>query len=62
MDGATFVKSGEAAEVLEATDASLDVVAMLVEPDIVQDGDLVGGITFVLTKRVEVCDDELRIM
>lgn len=40
MDGAAVVASGKTAEMLEAAEASLDLVAALLDTDIVRDGDL----------------------
>ena len=40
VSGTAVVASGEAAEMFEATEASLDLVAMPVDARIVRDGDL----------------------
>jgi len=40
VDAASVVAGGEAAEMLEASEASLNLVAMLVDAGIVRDGDL----------------------
>jgi len=40
VDGASVVSGGEATEMLEAAEASFDLVTMLLGTDIVRDGDL----------------------
>jgi len=56
VDDTAVVASGETAEMLEATEASLDLVAMLVDAGIVRDGDLAVALARDHRLGVHRCD------